>query len=48
MGNQLISTDPNYDVLSEMVRAGAQVSGFERALAPMDEIFVRIVQQGEA
>jgi ABC-2 type transport system ATP-binding protein len=37
-----------HEVLAGLVRGGARISAFERALAPMDEIFVRVVQQGEA
>jgi len=40
-------TEP-HEVLRDLVRAGARVDGFERALAPMEEIFVRVVRQGEA
>ena len=32
------------DVLTELVRAGASVNGFQRSLAPMDEVFVRVVE----
>jgi ABC-2 type transport system ATP-binding protein len=32
------------DVLSELVRSGADVERFERVLAPMEEIFIRVVE----
>jgi len=36
------------DVLAELVGAGTPVDRFERVLAPMEEVFVRIVQQEQS
>jgi ABC-type uncharacterized transport system ATPase subunit len=34
-------------VLAELVRRGVVVRHFERVLAPMDDIFIRVVKQAE-
>jgi len=39
------STDAQ-SVLAELVAAGARVERFERVLAPMEDIFIRVVQNG--
>jgi ABC-2 type transport system ATP-binding protein len=36
------------DVLAALVRSGARVERFERVLAPMEDIFVRVVQEAAA
>jgi ABC-2 type transport system ATP-binding protein len=36
------------DVLADLVAAGARIERFEKVLTPMEEIFVRVVQQGAA
>jgi ABC-2 type transport system ATP-binding protein len=36
------------DVLTSLVRAGAAIDRFEPMLAPMEDIFLRIVQEGQA
>ena len=36
------------EMLTDLVRAGAVVSRFEPVLAPMEEIFLRVVQEGVA
>ncbi len=40
-------TEPG-DLLADLVRSGAQVDRFEKILAPMEEIFVRVVQEARA
>ena len=40
-------TEPR-DLLAELVRSGARVERFERVLAPMEDIFVRVVQEAAA
>jgi ABC-2 type transport system ATP-binding protein len=35
------------DALTELVRAGAVIERFEPALAPMEEIFLRVVREGQ-
>jgi len=37
-----------HQILAALVQSGAQVDHFERVLAPMEEIFVRVVQEGAA
>jgi len=36
------------DVLAILVKEGARVDGFEKVLAPMEDVFVRVVQEGNA
>jgi ABC-2 type transport system ATP-binding protein len=36
------------EILGDLVAAGARVERFEKVLTPMEEIFVRVVQQGAA
>jgi len=36
------------DVLAALVRAGARLDGFERHLAPMEDIFIQVVKEGGA
>ena len=40
-------TEP-HDVLAALVQSGARVDRFEKVLAPMEDIFVRVVQEAEA
>jgi len=40
-------TEPR-DILAALVRGGARVERFERVLAPMEDIFVRVVQEDAA
>ena len=34
------------DLMSALVQSGTAVSRFERSLAPLEDIFVRVVQEG--
>jgi ABC-type uncharacterized transport system ATPase subunit len=36
------------DVLAALVRTGAEVERFEPVLAPMEEIFIKVVREGRA
>jgi hypothetical protein len=36
------------DVLSTLVRAGATIDRFEPMLAPMEDIFLKVVREGQA
>jgi len=39
---------PPHEVLAALVAAGASVDRFEPLLAPMEDIFVRVVKEGRA
>jgi ABC-type uncharacterized transport system ATPase subunit len=39
---------PPHEVLAELIARGAEVERFEPLLAPMEEIFVRVVREGRA
>ena len=39
---------PPHEVLSALIAAGASVDRFEPLLAPMEDIFVRVVKEGRA
>jgi ABC-type uncharacterized transport system ATPase subunit len=39
---------PPHEVLAALVASGASVDRFEPLLAPMEDIFVRVVKEGRA
>jgi hypothetical protein len=47
---RLLLTDESSpaDVLSELIRAGARIDRFEPLLAPMEDIFLRVVREEAA